>query len=46
MPIPAAVRALVLVAPGGFTPHGIVTSAFCRVQGSRFSLSPRLFAAL
>ena len=44
--IPDAVRALVLVAPGGFTPHGLVTRAFCRVQGSRFSLSPRLFAAL
>jgi len=42
--VPAAVRALVLVAPGGFTPHTWFTRAFCRLQGSRFSLSPRRLA--
>jgi pimeloyl-ACP methyl ester carboxylesterase len=38
------VRGLVLVSPGGFTPHTPVTRAFCRLQGSRFALSPRTFA--
>lgn len=40
------VRGLVLVAPGGFTPHNLVTRGFCRFQGSRWSLSPRRFAGL
>lgn len=40
------VRGLVLVAPGGFTPHNFLTRAFCRLQGSRFSLPPRRFAGL
>ena len=43
---PASVRGLVLVAPGGFTPHNFVTRMFCKLQGSRFSLPPRLFAGL
>ena len=43
---PTKVRALVLVSPGGFTPHNPVTRAFCRLQGSRFALSPRTFAGL
>ncbi len=43
---PQLVRGLILVAPGGFTPHNIVTRAFCRFQGSRFSLSPYRFASL
>lgn len=43
---PALVRALVLVAPGGFTPHNVVTRAFCRLQGSRWALPPRLWARL
>lgn len=43
---PEKVRALVLVAPGGFTDHNLITRSFCRLQGSRFSLSPRRFASL
>jgi pimeloyl-ACP methyl ester carboxylesterase len=43
---PASVRGLVLVAPGGFTPHTFITRMFCKLQGSRFSLPPRLFAGL
>lgn len=43
---PQLVRGLVLVAPGGFTPHNFLTRAFCSVQGSRFSLSPHRFASL
>jgi pimeloyl-ACP methyl ester carboxylesterase len=38
------VRGLVLVSPGGFTPHNPMTRAFCRLQGSRFALPPRAFA--
>jgi pimeloyl-ACP methyl ester carboxylesterase len=43
---PERVRGLVLVAPGGFTPHNFVTRALCRLMGSRFALSPRLWASL
>ncbi len=43
---PELVRGLVLVAPGGFTPHNFVTRTFCKFQGSRFSLSPYCFASL
>jgi pimeloyl-ACP methyl ester carboxylesterase len=43
---PEMVRGLVLVAPGGFTPHNFVTRTFCKLQGSRFSLSPFCFASL
>ena len=43
---PERVRALVLVAPGGFTPHSWLTRAFCALQGSRWSLPPLLFARL
>lgn len=43
---PEAVRGLVLVAPGGFTPHNFVSRAFCALQGSRFALSPYRFARL
>lgn len=43
---PERVRALVLVSPGGFTQHNVITRTFCRLQGSRFSLSPRRFAGL
>ncbi len=43
---PELVRCLVLVAPGGFTPRNFITRAFCKLQGSRFSLSPYRFASL
>jgi pimeloyl-ACP methyl ester carboxylesterase len=43
---PPLVRGLVLVAPGGFTAHTMITRAFCRLQGSRLSLTPRFFASL
>ena len=43
---PQRVRGLVLVAPGGFTPHNVFSQAFCRLQGSRLSLSPFRFASL
>ncbi len=43
---PERVRGLILVSPGGFTPHNILTRAFCRLQGSRLSLSPSRFASL
>lgn len=43
---PQLVRGLILVAPGGFTPHNVVTRTICQFQGSRFSLSPYRFASL
>lgn len=43
---PNKVLGLVLVAPGGFTPHNLVTRSFCKLQGSRFALSPYRFASL
>lgn len=43
---PGMVDALVLVAPGGFTPHNAVTRGFCRLQGSVLSLPPRWWAGL
>jgi len=43
---PELVRGLVLVAPGGFTPHNFISLNFCKFQGSRFSLSPYRFASL
>ncbi|HBC41094.1 MAG TPA: alpha/beta hydrolase [Pseudanabaena sp.] len=43
---PELVRGLVLVAPGGFTPHNFITRTFCKFQGSRFSLSPFRFASI
>ncbi len=42
---PELVRSLVLVAPGGFTPHNLLSRAFCRFQASRWSLSPYRFAS-
>ena len=41
---PESVRGLVLVSPGGFTPHNFITRAFCRLQAGRFAFSPRFFA--
>lgn len=43
---PERVQCLVLVSPGGFTPPGMIASAFCKLQSSRFSLPPSLFARL
>ncbi len=43
---PTLVRGLVLVAPGGFTPHNFVSRAFCKLQGSRFSITPHRFARM
>ncbi|MCX5688778.1 MAG: alpha/beta hydrolase [Planctomycetota bacterium] len=43
---PELVRGLVLVAPGGFTTPSFVSRNFCKLQGSRFSLSPHCFARL
>ena len=43
---PQLVRGLLLVAPGGFTPHNAISRAFCRLMGSRFALSPRRWAGL
>jgi pimeloyl-ACP methyl ester carboxylesterase len=43
---PELVRGLVLVAPGGFTPHSFITRTFCKFQGSGFSLSPYRFASM
>jgi len=42
---PGLVRSLVLVAPGGFTPLNFLSRAFCRFQGSRWSISPYRFAS-
>ena len=41
---PDLVRGLVLVAPGGFTPHNFFTRTFCRFQGSRFAFTPYRWA--
>ncbi|MBL4583480.1 MAG: alpha/beta fold hydrolase [Pseudomonadales bacterium] len=44
--IPLAVRSLVLVASDGFTPQNFISTAFCKFQGSRFSISPYRLASL
>lgn len=41
---PARVERLVLVSPGGFTPHNTITRAFCRWQGSPLAIPPGLLA--
>jgi pimeloyl-ACP methyl ester carboxylesterase len=43
---PALVRGLALVSPGGFTTPNFITRNFCKLQSSRFSLSPYRFASL
>ena len=43
---PQRVKALVLVAPGGFTRHNVITRAFCAWMGSRWAMSPRRWAGL
>lgn len=44
--MPEKVSALVLVSPGGFTPHNALSRGFCRLQGSALSIPPRVFAGL
>ena len=39
-------RGLILVSPGGFTEHSLVTRAFCSLQGSRFALTPVRWSGL
>lgn len=43
---PDRVSRLVLVSPGGFTPHDALSRAFCRLQGSVLSIPPKVFARL
>ncbi len=43
---PDKIAALIAVSPGGFTQHTIFTRTFCRFMGSRWGLSPRLFAGI
>lgn len=43
---PELVGGAVLVSPGGFTKHNFITRNFCRLQGSRLALSPKLWASL
>lgn len=43
---PGRVAGLILVSPGGFTPHNAITRLFCRFMGSRFALSPGRWAGL
>ncbi len=42
---PEKVAGLVLIAPGGFTPHNRISLGFCRLQGSVMALSPPLWAS-
>jgi len=44
--VPERVRGLILVSPGGFTPHTRVTRAFCSLQSSRFALPPPRWSGL
>lgn len=41
---PSAVTGLVLVSPGGFTPHNALTRLFCRLQASPWSVPPAWLA--
>lgn len=43
---PAKVRGLVLVSPGGFTPHNLLTRTICWFQGSQRSVRPQRFARM
>lgn len=43
---PQRVLGLVLVSPGGFTRHNVISRSFCRLQGSPLALSPYRFARL
>ena len=42
---PERVCGLVLVSPGGFTPHNMLSRTFCRLQSSRFAFTPHFFAS-
>ncbi|MBU6155261.1 MAG: alpha/beta hydrolase [Bdellovibrionales bacterium] len=43
---PERVSSVILIAPGGFTPHSMISRLFCKLQGSRFSLPPHLWARM
>lgn len=43
---PELIKGLVLVSPGGFTPHNPFTRLFCRLQASPLALPPTLFARM
>ncbi|MFZ5756517.1 MAG: alpha/beta fold hydrolase [Pseudomonadota bacterium] len=43
---PQRVAKLVLVSPGGFTPHNVLTRFFCRWQGSALAIPPGPLARL
>ena len=42
---PEKVAGLVLIAPGGFTPHDLVSRNFCRLQSSTMALTPLMWAS-
>jgi len=42
--MPDCVKGLVLVSPGGFTPHNFFSRQFCRLQSSRFAIPASIFA--
>jgi len=41
---PDKVAGLILIAPGGFTPHDPISAGFCRLQGSTLALAPQMWA--
>ena len=43
---PCLVNGLILVSPGGFTEHSLITRSFCRLQSSIFSLPAHWLARL
>lgn len=43
---PERVKKLLLVSPGGFTPHNAFTRMFCRWQGSAFAIPPGVLASI
>ena len=40
------VAGLVLVSPGGFTQHNLVTHLFCKLQGSKLAMPPSVWARM
>lgn len=43
---PCLIKGLILVSPGGFTPHSFITRSFCRLQSSAFSIPAHWLARL